>query len=76
LQSLNLVGNPVTADGILKLKSLKHLQSLYLYQTRVAKPEWAQITKAFPKTALDSGGYTLPFIALDTVVVKPPKLKE
>jgi uncharacterized membrane protein len=76
LQSLNLVGNPVTAEGILKLKSLKHLQSLYLYQTRVAKPEWAQLTKAFPKTALDSGGYTLPFIALDTVVVKPPKLKE
>jgi uncharacterized membrane protein len=76
LQSLNLVGNPVSTDGILKLKSLKHLQSLYLYQTRVAKQEWAQLAKAFPKVSLDSGGYTLPFIASDTVVVKPPKSKE
>jgi uncharacterized membrane protein/mono/diheme cytochrome c family protein len=73
LQSLNLVGNPVTTEGVMKLKSMKHLQSLYLYQTRVAKPDWKQLTKAFPKVALDSGGYSLPFIASDTVIVKPPK---
>lgn len=76
LQSLNLVGNPLTAEGVMKLRSLKHLQSLYLYQTRVAKTEWKQLAKAFPHAALDSGGYSLPFIASDTVVVKPPKTKE
>ncbi|HEY4967216.1 MAG TPA: c-type cytochrome domain-containing protein [Puia sp.] len=74
LQSLNLVGNPVTTEGVMKLRSLKHLQSIYLYQTRVAKPEWKQLAKIFPGTALDSGGYSLPFIASDTVVVKPPKI--
>ena len=74
LQSLNLVGNPVTTEGVMKLRSLKHLQSIYLYQTRVAKPEWKQLAKTFPGTALDSGGYSLPFIASDTVIVKPPKL--
>lgn len=73
LQSLNLVGNPVTTEGVMKLTSLKHLQSLYLYQTHVAKPEWNRLAKAFPHVTLDSGGYTLPFIASDTVVVKPPK---
>jgi uncharacterized membrane protein len=76
LQSLNLVGNPVTIEGVLKLRTLKHLQTLYLYQTRVVKEKWTQLAKAFPKTMLDSGGYSLPFIASDTMVVKPPKSKE
>ncbi len=76
LQSLNLVGNPVTTTGVMKLKSLKHLQFLFLYQTRVAKPEWNLLARVFPHVALDSGGYTLPFIASDTVIVKPPKTKE
>jgi uncharacterized membrane protein len=76
LQTLNLVGNPVTAEGVMKLRSLKHLQSIYLYQTKVAKPEWNQLAKAFPQVALDSGGYSLPFIASDTVIVKPPKTTE
>jgi hypothetical protein len=73
LQSLNLVGNPVTTAGVMRLVSMKHLQSIFLYQTKVAKPEWKQLARAFPHVALDSGGYTLPFIASDTVIVKPPK---
>jgi uncharacterized membrane protein len=74
LQSLNLVGTGVTAEGVIKLKALKHLQSIYLYQTRVAKPDWQRLAKTFPGVALDSGGYTIPFIASDTVIVKPPKI--
>jgi hypothetical protein len=76
LRSLNLVGNPVSMKGFLQLKSLKHLQSAYLYQTRVAKPEWKQLAKSFPGVVLDSGGYSLPFIASDTVIVKPPKITQ
>jgi uncharacterized membrane protein len=76
LRSLNLVGNPVTMEGFMQIKSLKHLQSAYLYQTRVAKPDWKQLAKSFPGVALDSGGYSLPFIASDTVIVKPPKITQ
>jgi uncharacterized membrane protein len=74
LQSLNLVGTPVTADGLLKLKKLNHLQYIYLYQTKVSKSDWTRVANDFPRVTLDSGGYTIPFIAMDTVIVKPPKI--
>jgi uncharacterized membrane protein len=74
LQSINLVGNSVTAAGVMQLKSLKHLRSIYLYQTRVVNPDWKDLAKTFPGVVLDSGGYTIPFIASDTVVVKAPKI--
>jgi uncharacterized membrane protein/mono/diheme cytochrome c family protein len=74
LQVLNLVGNPITTEGVMKIKSLKHLLSIYLYQTKVAKSDWQRLAKTFPGVALDSGGYTIPFIASDTVIVKPPKI--
>lgn len=73
LRYLNLVGTNVTARGVLQLKNLKNLQSIYLYQSAVKKSDWNDLKKAFPKTTIDSGGYTIPFIATDTVVVKPPK---
>jgi hypothetical protein len=69
-----LVGTSVTAEGILKLKKLHHLQTIYLYQTKVGKKDWQLLTKNFPGVAMDSGGYTIPFIATDTVIVKPPKI--
>lgn len=74
LQSLNLVGTSVTVEGILKLKKLHHLQSIYLYQTKIGNKDWQRLTKNFPGVAMDSGGYTIPFIATDTVIVKPPKI--
>jgi len=73
LKYLNLVGTNVTVAGILQLKSLKNLQSLYLYRSAVKRSDWNDLKKAFPKTTIDSGGYSIPFIATDTVVVKPPK---
>lgn len=73
LRYLNLVGTNVTADGVVQLKSLKNLQSIYLYQTAVKRSEWNDLKKVFPKTLIDSGGYTVPFLPTDTVEVKPPK---
>ncbi len=73
LQTLNLVGTKVSATGIRQLQSLKRLQSLYLYKTNVGKNEWAQLKSGFPKTYLDSGGYTLAFIHSDTMLVQTPK---
>jgi len=73
LRYLNLVGTPVTAQGVIQLKDLKDLQSIYLYQTAVAQSDWNNLKKLFPKTLIDSGGYTVPFLATDTIEVKPPK---
>jgi hypothetical protein len=73
LRYLNLVGTGVTAQGVMQLKDLKNLQSIYLYQTSVRKSDWAELKRAFPKTVIDSGGYSVPFLATDTMEVKPPK---
>jgi uncharacterized membrane protein len=73
LRYLNLVGTAVTEKGVLQLKDLKNLRSIYLYQTGVKKSEWKDLKKAFPKTLIDSGGYTVPFLPTDTIEVKPPK---
>ncbi|MEO6330842.1 MAG: c-type cytochrome domain-containing protein [Ginsengibacter sp.] len=74
LQSLSLVGTKVTGQGIMQLQSLKGLQSIFLYQTDVNKNDWHQLKKVFPKTELDTGGYIVPFLATDTVEIKPAKV--
>ena len=68
---LNLIKTSVTIQGVLHLKNLKNLQSLYLYQTQVTKTDFETLPKAFPHTQIDTGGYTLPFLELDTMRVKP-----
>jgi hypothetical protein len=73
LRYLNLVGTPVTAHGVMQLKNLKNLQSIYLYQTAVRRSDWNDLKKTFPKALIDSGGYSVPFLATDTIEVKPPK---
>ena len=76
LRYLNLVGTAVTEKGVMQLKDLKNLRSIYLYQTGVKKSQWKDLKKAFPKTLIDSGGYTVPFLPTDTIEVKPPKIKQ
>lgn len=71
LQSLNLVGTKVTVEGVMALKDLKILQAVYLYQTNVSKKDWDVLQKAFPGTQIDSGGYSIPYMETDTMVVKP-----
>jgi hypothetical protein len=73
LNYLNLVGTKITSNGILQLKDLKSLQYLYLYQTNVRKADWKILQGAFPKTQIDSGGYQVPLLQTDTIVVKAKK---
>ncbi len=73
LQLLNLSGTAVTKNGVLQLKNLKGLKSLYLYRTRVTAADQAELKKAFPKTSIDFGNYTVPTRAEDTMLVEPPK---
>ena len=75
LRTLNLVGTKITVAGLRQLKELKNLQSLYLYQTNINKEDWTEIKKIFPKTSIDSGGYIVPLLPEDTVIVKPPPIK-
>jgi uncharacterized membrane protein len=67
LRLLNLVGTAVTAQGIISLEPLKQLQSIYLYHTKCVSKDWSFLKQHFPKTVLDSGGYTVPFVSWDTV---------
>ena len=72
LTYLNLIKTPVTAQGVMQLKDLKNLQSLFLYQSQIAKTDFFNLQKAFPNAVIDSGGYSLPSLAIDTMRVKPP----
>jgi uncharacterized membrane protein/mono/diheme cytochrome c family protein len=76
LRSLNLVGTKITTAGLMQLRDLKNLQSLFLFQTKIDGGDWAEIRKTFPKTSIDSGGYQVPLLPEDTVIVKPPPIKQ
>jgi hypothetical protein len=67
LRLLNLVGTDVTASGVGLLDSLKRLESVYLYRTKCVSADWSTLKRHFPTTVLDSGGYSVPFAARDTV---------
>jgi len=73
LHYINLVHTRVTSKGIAELKGLKGLRSVYLYQSAVDKTEWPSLQKLFPRTILDSGGYSVPILVTDTTEVKLPK---
>jgi uncharacterized membrane protein/mono/diheme cytochrome c family protein len=75
LTSLNLVGTGITDNGLMQLKELRNLEYLYLYQTNIKKSGWPLLKQIFPKTQIDSGGYIVPLLQTDTIVVKPPPAK-
>lgn len=76
IQSINLTGTHVSANGLLGLNKLSKLQTLYVFNTMVKTDEWPKIHSALPKTIIDTGGYSIPFVATDTIIVKSaPKAK-
>src|SRR5688572_14865920 len=75
LQYLNLVGTKVTPQGVIQLKSLPKLQAIYLYKTFISSSDWSMLKNNFPKVTLDTGGYQVPFLETDTMIVKPPVKK-
>ena len=68
LQYLNLTGTNVTEKGVMAMKGLSELKSVYLYQTNINTEGFIALKKAFPGVMVDSGGYSVPFIADDTVI--------
>jgi hypothetical protein len=75
LRVLNLVGTRVTPAGMISIKNLQQLNSVFLYKTKFSAGDWLSMKKSFPKTILDSGGYTVPFAAWDTIDEMRPKTK-
>jgi len=73
LQYLNLVATKVTKDGVLELKGLKSIRSIFLYQSAVRKEDWPLLQKAFPATQIDSGGYKVQTLVTDTTELKTNK---
>jgi hypothetical protein len=59
----------------MKLKELRHLESIYIGNTSVNKNDWPKLTAAFPKVKLDSGGYHVPGLETDTIILKAKPVK-
>jgi uncharacterized membrane protein/mono/diheme cytochrome c family protein len=75
LQYLNLVGTSVSGASITQLKGLGKLQTMYLFKTGLNQKDMAAVKAAFPKTMIDTGGYTVPLLTTDTTLVKEPVKK-
>jgi hypothetical protein len=54
---------------------LKNLQSLYVYGTGVQQEDMARLKKVLPKTAIETGGYSIPILESDTTKVKAAEKK-
>jgi hypothetical protein len=67
---LNLMGKSVTTSVLLPLFELKKLRAIYLFQTKVNANGWNRLTKALPKIIFDTGGYFIPFLPTDAMVVR------
>ncbi|MBV9988830.1 MAG: hypothetical protein JO301_14220 [Chitinophagaceae bacterium] len=75
LQYLNLVGTKITSTGVQQLKMLTGLKEIYLGQTMVSQQDLVALKQAFPKTAIDIGGYQVSSLATDTQTLHPPPKK-
>jgi hypothetical protein len=70
LQHLNLTGTNVTNEGLKSLARLENLKELYLYQTKVTREGLSGLVVSGKEIKIDTGKYTLPVLASDTIVYK------
>ncbi len=74
LRLLNLSGTQISAAGLAPLADLPNLQELFLFKTRVVgTSDWDFLKSKFPKTRIDTGGYFVPTLPGDTVILKAQK---
>lgn len=66
LTTLNLQGTQVTTAGVEKLKKCQKLRYLNLYKTSISAAD-------LPGVKVEFGGYEVPTLPTDTIVVKPKK---
>ena len=66
LRQLNLTGTKVSYAGLESIKSVKKLESLFLYQTGINSSEFEKIQQLFPGAEIDFGNYFVPTFKSDT----------
>jgi uncharacterized membrane protein/mono/diheme cytochrome c family protein len=75
LEKLNLAGDRITLQGIRQLKSLTALKSLNIWKTGLAAADQTEVFNILSGVKIDTGGYTLPFLPSDTMVVQDTRKK-
>lgn len=70
LNYLNLVGTKITDTGLSHLTSMKKLKNIFVYQTQVTAKGLQDLSSKLPEAILDTGGYSLPRLASDTIIFK------
>lgn len=73
LNFINLDGTNVTLAGLQQLSEMKSLKSLFLFEVKLTEEEREQLKRRLPKVNIEFGGYEVPLLPDDTVVVKPAK---
>lgn len=70
LNYLNLVGINLTDVGLTHLAKMKKLKNIFVYQTEVTADGLKNLASQLPNALIDTGGYTLPTLASDSVVYR------
>jgi uncharacterized membrane protein len=70
LQWLNLSGSTLPPTGVEMLGTISSLRNLYLYGTALPAAQFTRIKQQLSTCRIDTGGYQLPKLASDTMVVK------
>lgn len=68
LRNLNLTGTNVSDQVLMNAMDLAKLQKLYLYKTPTTPEARSRLAAAQPGLKIDTGRYTLPVLATDTLV--------
>ncbi len=71
LQYVNLVDTKITVKGLMQLKGISNLTNIYISRTGIGLQDFKIVQTNFPKAVIDTGGYTVPFIATDTQQLHP-----
>jgi hypothetical protein len=70
LTYLNVVATKVTDDGIAYLSAAKNLRRVFIYQTSITDAGFEKLQSASPELEIDTGGYALPKLLTDSVIVE------
>jgi hypothetical protein len=75
LEKLNVAGDSITMSGIQALSALTSLKSLNIWNIGINKANVTEVLKLLPSIKIDTGGYSLPFLSSDTMIVKDTRKK-
>lgn len=70
LQYLNLAGTHISDNGLKHLSTVKSLRTLFVYQTDITKAGIRETQVLLPDVKIDTGGYALPRLLTDSVIVE------